>query len=144
MNSSTTPHACRPRTRHPHSPNNNKLPLQLRRPLHCLISLALTPTPPSSLSSRLQQKLESGEDHAALKILQRLVAAQPAVTEWKFLTTRVLSDLGETEEILESNPLIEMPGYWSGLLLLMIVDEDCGMVMKIVGQLPVLDEVAIP
>ncbi|PRQ41357.1 putative tetratricopeptide-like helical domain-containing protein [Rosa chinensis] len=65
-----------------------------------------------ALKSLLQQKLENGEDDEALKILQRLAAAQPSVTEWKFLMARVLSEMGETgsarqvfEEILESNPL---------------------------------------
>ncbi|KAL6187355.1 hypothetical protein ACLB2K_038754 [Fragaria x ananassa] len=66
----------------------------------------------AALKSLLQQKLESGEDDEALKILQRLAAAQPAVTEWKFLMARVLSEMGDTgsarqvfEEILETNPL---------------------------------------
>ncbi|XP_050375418.1 protein SLOW GREEN 1, chloroplastic [Argentina anserina] len=66
----------------------------------------------AALKSLLQQKLENGEDDEALKILNRLTAAQPAVTEWKFLTARVLSEMGELdsarqvfEEILESNPL---------------------------------------
>ncbi|XP_061995104.1 protein SLOW GREEN 1, chloroplastic [Rosa rugosa] len=65
-----------------------------------------------ALKSLLQQKLENGEDDEALKILQRLAAAQPSVTEWKFLMARVLSEMGETgsarqvfEEILKSNPL---------------------------------------
>ncbi|KAI3431167.1 TPR_REGION domain-containing protein [Psidium guajava] len=60
----------------------------------------------------LQQKLESGEDQEALKILRRLVAAQPEVTEWKFLLARLLGEIGDTEnarnvfeEILAANPL---------------------------------------
>ncbi|KAM1520498.1 hypothetical protein FF1_010912 [Malus domestica] len=65
-----------------------------------------------ALKSLLQQKLENGEDDEALKILQRLVAAQPSATEWKFMMARVLSEMGENEsarrvfeEILASNPL---------------------------------------
>ncbi|RXH79094.1 hypothetical protein DVH24_040241 [Malus domestica] len=41
-----------------------------------------------ALKSLLQQKLENGEDDEALKILQRLVAAQPSATEWKFMMAR--------------------------------------------------------
>ncbi|KAK9935675.1 hypothetical protein M0R45_022765 [Rubus argutus] len=65
-----------------------------------------------ALKSLLQQKLENGEDEEALRILQRLVSAQPSATEWKFLMARVLSEMGETqsarqvfEEILAANPL---------------------------------------
>ncbi|XP_048447306.1 uncharacterized protein LOC125480465 [Pyrus x bretschneideri] len=41
-----------------------------------------------ALKSLLQQKLENGEDDEALKILQRLVEAQPSNTEWKFMMER--------------------------------------------------------
>ncbi|XP_022733602.1 protein SLOW GREEN 1, chloroplastic-like [Durio zibethinus] len=65
-----------------------------------------------SLKSLLQQKLESGEDEEALTILNRLVSAQPQVTDWKFLLARLLKEMGQTEnarkvfeEILLSNPL---------------------------------------
>lgn len=65
-----------------------------------------------SLKSLLQQKLENGEDEEALKVLQRLVDAQPSVTEWKFLMARLLNEVGRTldarqvfEEILHVNPL---------------------------------------
>ncbi|XP_010549130.1 PREDICTED: protein SLOW GREEN 1, chloroplastic [Tarenaya hassleriana] len=64
------------------------------------------------LRSLLQQKLENGEDEEALKLLERLVAAQPEETEWKFLMARVLSEMGRLEdarkvfdEILDRNPL---------------------------------------
>ncbi|KAM3753440.1 hypothetical protein ACB098_03G094500 [Castanea mollissima] len=57
-------------------------------------------------------KLENGEDEEGLKVLRRLVSAQPNVTEWKFLMARLLSEMGVTEnarkvfeEILDSNPL---------------------------------------
>lgn len=65
-----------------------------------------------ALKSLLQQKLESGEDEEALSILNRLVAAQPQETDWKFLLARLFSEMGQTEnarkvfeEILRSNPL---------------------------------------
>ena len=65
-----------------------------------------------ALKSLLQQKLENGEDEEALKILKRLVSAQPEVTEWKFLMARLLNEMGDTEnarkvfeEILAHNPL---------------------------------------
>lgn len=65
-----------------------------------------------ALKSLLQQKLENGEDEEALTILNRLVSAQPQVTDWKFLLARLLSEMGQTdnartvfEEILQSNPL---------------------------------------
>nr|POE77250.1 protein slow green 1, chloroplastic [Quercus suber]POE77251.1 protein slow green 1, chloroplastic [Quercus suber] len=65
-----------------------------------------------ALKSLLQQKLENGEDEEGLKVLRRLVSAQPNVTEWKFLMARLLNEMGDTEnarkvfeEILDSNPL---------------------------------------
>ncbi|OIW18930.1 hypothetical protein TanjilG_25373 [Lupinus angustifolius] len=65
-----------------------------------------------SLKSLLKKKLELGEDEEGLKILKRLVVAQPEVTEWKFLLARLLSEIGEIEnarnvyeEILASNQL---------------------------------------
>ncbi|KAK9275446.1 hypothetical protein L1049_022711 [Liquidambar formosana] len=66
----------------------------------------------NALKSLLQEKLENGEDEEALKICARLVSAQPAVTEWKFLMARLLNEMGQTEnarnvfeEILKVNPL---------------------------------------
>uniref|UniRef100_A0A5B7A2P0 Uncharacterized protein n=1 Tax=Davidia involucrata TaxID=16924 RepID=A0A5B7A2P0_DAVIN len=65
-----------------------------------------------ALKSLLQQKLEVGEDEEALKILKKLVSAQPGQTEWKFLMARLLNEMGEIgksrnvfEEILKVNPL---------------------------------------
>ncbi|XP_057949081.1 protein SLOW GREEN 1, chloroplastic [Malania oleifera] len=65
-----------------------------------------------ALKALLQQKLENGEDDEALNILRKLVSAQPAMTEWKFLMARLLNEMGSTEdarkvfeEILEANPL---------------------------------------
>ena len=65
-----------------------------------------------ALKSLLQQKLEGGEDEEALSILKRLCSAQPEVTDWKFLTARLMSEMGDVEnarnvyeEILASNPL---------------------------------------
>ncbi|XP_021748803.1 protein SLOW GREEN 1, chloroplastic-like [Chenopodium quinoa] len=65
-----------------------------------------------NLWSLLQKKLEIGEDEEALKILGKLVEAQPYETEWKFLRARLLSEMGKTQEardefedILALNPL---------------------------------------
>ncbi|XP_071724481.1 protein SLOW GREEN 1, chloroplastic [Rutidosis leptorrhynchoides] len=65
-----------------------------------------------TLKSLMQQKLENGEDEEALKILKRIAAAQPDVTEWKFLMARLLNEMGQAEEarqlfeeILAANPL---------------------------------------
>ncbi|KAE8710106.1 protein SLOW GREEN 1 [Hibiscus syriacus] len=64
-----------------------------------------------ALKSLLYQKLENHEDEEALSILNRLVSAQPEVTDWKFLLARLLGDMGQKEnarkvfeEILQSNP----------------------------------------
>ncbi|XVF85505.1 hypothetical protein PTKIN_Ptkin17bG0123000 [Pterospermum kingtungense] len=64
--------------------------------------------------SRLQQKLENGEEDEALTILNRLFADQPQETDYIFLLARVLVELGQTEyarkvfeEILQSNPQFE-------------------------------------
>lgn len=71
-----------------------------------------TPEAVETLRSLLQQKLEKGEDEEALKLLERLVTAQPDETEWKFLMARLLGEMGRVEnarqmfeEILQRNPL---------------------------------------
>ncbi|KAG7577733.1 Tetratricopeptide repeat [Arabidopsis thaliana x Arabidopsis arenosa] len=71
-----------------------------------------TPEAVETLRSLLQQKLEKGEDEEALKLLERLVTAQPDETEWKFLMARLLGEMGRPEnarqmfeEILQRNPL---------------------------------------
>ncbi|KAF5186102.1 Slow green 1 protein [Thalictrum thalictroides] len=65
-----------------------------------------------ALKSLLQRKLEDGEDEEALKILKRLISAQPNQLEWKFLTARLYNENGEKgearkvyEEILDKDPL---------------------------------------
>ncbi|KAF4359483.1 hypothetical protein F8388_001527 [Cannabis sativa] len=65
-----------------------------------------------ALKSLLQEKLEAGEDDEALRILERLVSAQPGENEWKFLMARLLGEMGKIdsarqvfEEILATNPL---------------------------------------
>ncbi|XP_044471128.1 protein SLOW GREEN 1, chloroplastic [Mangifera indica] len=64
------------------------------------------------LKSLLQRKLENGQDQESLTILERLIKAQPQVSDWKFLMARLLSEMGRTEEarnvfeeILVTNPL---------------------------------------
>ncbi|CAA2941926.1 SLOW GREEN 1, chloroplastic [Olea europaea subsp. europaea] len=65
-----------------------------------------------ALKTLLQQKLDVGEDEESLNILKKLSSAQPENNEWKFLTARVLNEMGRIqeardvfEEILEKNPL---------------------------------------
>lgn len=65
-----------------------------------------------SLKSLLQEKLENGQDEECLSILKRLIAAQPEVTDWKFLLARLFGELGRIQEarkvfedILDENPL---------------------------------------
>ncbi|KAI9169152.1 hypothetical protein LWI28_007760 [Acer negundo] len=77
-----------------------------------------------SLKSVLQHKLENGEDEESLRILQRLVVAQPDVTDWKFLLARLLSEMGKTqdarnvfEEILVGNPLCFEALFENALLM---------------------------
>lgn len=81
-----------------------------------------------ALKSVLQQKLEDGEDGEALKVLERIVSAQPEVVEWKFLMARLLGEMGETdrardvfEEILASNPLSFEALFGNALLM-----DQCG------------------
>ncbi|XP_010465942.1 PREDICTED: protein SLOW GREEN 1, chloroplastic-like [Camelina sativa] len=71
-----------------------------------------TPEAVEKLRSLLQQKLEKGEDEEALKLLEKLVTAQPDETEWKFLMARLLGEMGRVEnarqvfeEILQRKPL---------------------------------------
>ncbi|KAH7570749.1 hypothetical protein ACOSP7_019145 [Xanthoceras sorbifolium] len=77
-----------------------------------------------SLKSLLQHKLENGEDEESLRILQRLVVAQPEVTDWKFLMARLLGEMGKTqdarivfEEILVGNPLCFEALFENALLM---------------------------
>lgn len=65
-----------------------------------------------ALKTLLQQKLELGEDEESLNILKKLSSAQPENNEWKFLSARVLNEMGRIqearevfEEILVKNPL---------------------------------------
>ncbi|KAK8940857.1 hypothetical protein KSP39_PZI009823 [Platanthera zijinensis] len=65
-----------------------------------------------ALRSLLYQKLEEGEDSEALSILRRLMVAQPAEFEWKFVTARLLNEMGKLaearqllDEILAADPL---------------------------------------
>lgn len=90
-----------------------------------------------ALKSLLQQKLENGEDEEALKVLERLVSAQPSVTEWKFLMARVLNEIGQTEnarnvfeEILKENPLSFEALFENALLM-----DRCGAGQAVITRL---------
>ncbi|KAL8481677.1 hypothetical protein ACS0TY_027984 [Phlomoides rotata] len=65
-----------------------------------------------ALKNLLQEKLETGEDEESLSILKSISSAQPDNLEWKFLTARLLNEMGKIEEardafeeILSKNPL---------------------------------------
>ncbi|CAI0552803.1 unnamed protein product [Linum tenue] len=90
-----------------------------------------------SLKSLLQQKLESREDEEALKILTRLVAAQPAAVEWKFLMARLYNEMGQSqnarkvfEEILAVNPLSFEALFENALLM-----DKCGEREAVIARL---------
>lgn len=66
----------------------------------------------NSLRTLLYQKLNDGEDSAALVLLDRLLLLQPTEPEWKFLAARLRNEMGDPEssrriyeEILAADPL---------------------------------------
>ncbi|KAF5801854.1 putative tetratricopeptide-like helical domain superfamily [Helianthus annuus] len=65
-----------------------------------------------AMKTLLEKKLETGEDQESLKILKKLVLAQPENGDWKFLMERLLNETGENEtgredleQILTRKPL---------------------------------------
>nr|XP_043640187.1 protein SLOW GREEN 1, chloroplastic [Erigeron canadensis] len=65
----------------------------------------------SAMKTLLEEKLEAGEDEESLKLLKKLVSAQPENMDFKFLLARLLNEMGEIEparealeEILTKNP----------------------------------------
>ncbi|KAM0026977.1 putative tetratricopeptide-like helical domain superfamily [Helianthus debilis subsp. tardiflorus] len=65
-----------------------------------------------AMKTLLEKKLETGEDQESLKILKKLVLAQPESGDWKFLRERLLNETGENEtgredleQILTRKPL---------------------------------------
>lgn len=90
-----------------------------------------------TLKSLLQQKMELGEDEEALKIVNKLVLAQPEAKEWNFLKARLLSEMGRTqearqvfEEILERDPLSFEALFENALLM-----DRCGESEAVIGRL---------
>ncbi|XP_054809708.1 protein SLOW GREEN 1, chloroplastic [Prosopis cineraria] len=90
-----------------------------------------------ALKSLLQQKLENGDDEEALKILKRMVSAQPEETEWKFLMARLLSEMGDHEnardlyeQVLAVNPLSFEALFENALLM-----DRCGEGEEVVKRL---------
>lgn len=90
-----------------------------------------------NLKALLQKKLENGEDEEALKILGKLVEAQPSQMEWKFLMARLLGEMGRTQEardafesILASNPLSFEALFENALLM-----DRCGERNAVIGRL---------
>ena len=90
-----------------------------------------------ALKLLLQQKLENGKDEEGLKVLRRLVSAQPNVIELKFLMATLLSKMGDTEnaskvfeEILDSN-LLSFEALFENALLM----DWCGEGEAVITQL---------
>lgn len=82
----------------------------------------------SAMKTLLEEKLEAGEDEESLKILKKLVSAQPDNIDWKFLMARLLNEMGEIEparvaleEILTQNPLSFEALFENALLM-----DSCG------------------
>nr|GMD71995.1 protein SLOW GREEN 1, chloroplastic [Ipomoea batatas] len=74
--------------------------------------LESSPEAVESLKALLQEKVEAGEDEESLKLLNKLAAAQPENTEWKFMIARLYHKMGKVqesravfEEVLSGNPL---------------------------------------
>nr|GLL41102.1 protein SLOW GREEN 1, chloroplastic [Ipomoea trifida] len=74
--------------------------------------LESSPEAVESLKVLLQEKVEAGEDEESLKLLNKLAAAQPENTEWKFMIARLYHKMGKVqesravfEEVLSGNPL---------------------------------------
>ncbi|PIA64098.1 hypothetical protein AQUCO_00201412v1 [Aquilegia coerulea] len=89
------------------------------------------------LKSLLQRKLEDGEYEEALKILERLISAQPDELEWKFLMARLYNEIGEKgearkvyEEILGKDPLC-----FDALFQNVVLMDQCGEVQAALGML---------
>ncbi|KAK9757971.1 hypothetical protein RND81_01G197700 [Saponaria officinalis] len=90
-----------------------------------------------NLRSLLHQKLENGEDEDGLKILGKLVEAQPNEIEWKFLLARLLNEMGKTreardvfEDILVLNPLSFEALFENALLM-----DRCGEKEAVISRL---------
>ncbi|XP_060196371.1 protein SLOW GREEN 1, chloroplastic [Lycium barbarum] len=90
-----------------------------------------------TLKNLLQEKLEAGEDEESLKILTKLSSAQPENTEWKFLTARLLNEMGKVlearevfEEILSITPLSFEALFENALLM-----DRCGEGVKVLQRL---------
>ncbi|KAK4380545.1 hypothetical protein RND71_002407 [Anisodus tanguticus] len=90
-----------------------------------------------TLKNLLQEKLEAGEDEESLKILTKLSSTQPENTEWKFLTARLLNEMGKVleareifEDILSKTPLSFEALFENALLM-----DRCGEGVKVIQRL---------
>lgn len=99
--------------------------------------LESSPEAIEALKNLLQEKLEAGEDEESLKILKKLSSAQPENTEWKFLTARLLNEMGKVqdarevfEEILSKTPLSFEALFENALLM-----DRCGEGVKVIQRL---------
>ncbi|CAN0929849.1 protein SLOW GREEN 1, chloroplastic [Linum grandiflorum] len=102
-----------------------------------------------SVKSLVQHKLQNGgeeEGEDALKILNRLVSAQPSVTEWKFLLARAYSQMGQNnnartvfDEILAADPL-SFEALSENALLMVKCGEGEGAISRLESALQIAEE----
>ncbi|KAI3698471.1 hypothetical protein L2E82_42043 [Cichorium intybus] len=98
----------------------------------------------SAMKTVLEEKLEAGEDEESLKILKKLVSAQPENLDWKFLMARLLNEMGDVEsarvaleEILTQNPLSFEALFENALLM-----DSCGEGEAVIKRLEKALEIA--
>ncbi|KAL8208269.1 hypothetical protein R6Q57_007681 [Mikania cordata] len=98
----------------------------------------------SAVKTLLEKKLEAGEDEESLKILKKLVLAQPENLDWKFLMARLLNEMGKPEsarealeQILTQNPLSFEALFENALLM-----DRCGEGEAVVKRLEQALEIA--
>ncbi|TMW99159.1 hypothetical protein EJD97_002975 [Solanum chilense] len=99
--------------------------------------LESSPEAIEALKNLLQEKLESGEDEESLKILKKLSSAQPENTEWKFLTARLLNEMGKLEDAREvfEGILSETPLSFEALFENALLMDRCGEGVKVIQRL---------
>ncbi|KAJ0666543.1 putative tetratricopeptide-like helical domain superfamily [Helianthus annuus] len=99
-----------------------------------------------AMKTLLEKKLEAGEDEESLKILKKLVSAQPENLDWKFLMARLLNEMGEIEparealeQILTQNPL-SFEALFENALIMDSVGEGEGVIRRLEKALAIAEE----
>lgn len=81
--------------------------------------------------------MESGEDEESLKILKKLISAQPENVEWKFLMARLLNEMGmlqESREVFEEI-LSKTPFSFEALFENALLMDRCGEGLNVIKRL---------